>query len=104
MLFRSQSAAKGAPRLLALDEAFDKVSIANTQRIIEFLVSQEFQWIMTGPQISGTGAKIPACARYLMIHEEGSAIATASAAFWSDGQTLWSATMQRWCVRCGIGQ
>lgn len=83
-----RSAAPGAPKLLALDEAFDKVSIANTQRIIEFLVSQEFQWIMTGPQISGTGAKIAACARYLMIHEKGSPIATASASFWSDSQTL----------------
>ena len=83
-----RSAAPGAPRLLALDEAFDKVSIANTQRIMEFLVSQDFQWIMTGPQISGTGAKIPACARYLMIHEKGSPIATASASFWSDNQAL----------------
>jgi SbcC/RAD50-like, Walker B motif len=78
-----RSAAAGAPRLLALDEAFDKVSVANTQRIMEFLVSQDFQWIMTGPQISGTGAKIPACARYLMIHEKGSPVATASASFWS---------------------
>ena len=83
-----RSAVPGAPKLLALDEAFDKVSIANTQRIIEFLVSQDFQWIMTGPQISGTGAKIPACARYLMIHEKGSPIATASASFWSDNQSL----------------
>jgi uncharacterized protein (TIGR02680 family) len=81
-----RSAAPGAPRLLALDEAFDKVSVANTQRIMEFLVSQDFQWIMTGPQISGTGAKIPACARYLMIHEKGSPVATASASFWSDNQ------------------
>ncbi len=83
-----RNAAPGAPKLLALDEAFDKVSIANTQRIIEFLVSQDFQWIMTGPQISGTGAKIPACARYLMIHEKGSSFATASASFWSDSQAL----------------
>ena len=83
-----RSAAPGAPRLLALDEAFDKVSVANTQRIMEFLVSQDFQWIMTGPQISGTGAKIPACARYLMIHEKGSPVATASASFWSDSQNL----------------
>jgi hypothetical protein len=74
--------------LLALDEAFDKVSTVNTQRIMEFLVSQDFQWIMTGPQISGTGAKIPACARYLMIHEKGSPIATASASFWSDSQNI----------------
>jgi len=83
-----RGAAPGAPRLLALDEAFDKVSVANTQRIMEFLVSQDFQWIMTGPQISGTGAKIPACARYLMIHEKGSSIATASASFWSDSKAL----------------
>jgi uncharacterized protein (TIGR02680 family) len=82
-----RNAASGAPRLLALDEAFDKVSTANTQRIMEFLVSQDFQWIMTGPQISGTGAKIPACARYLMIHEKGSPIATASASFWSDNKS-----------------
>jgi hypothetical protein len=79
-----RSAAPGAPRLFALDEAFDKVSSANTQRIMEFLVSQDFQWIMTGPQVSGTGSKIPACARYLMIHDKGSPVATASASFWSE--------------------
>ncbi|GAC1430957.1 MAG: TIGR02680 family protein [Ktedonobacteraceae bacterium] len=83
-----RTAAPGAPRLLALDEAFDKVSVINTQRIMEFLVSQDFQWIMTGPQVSGTGAKIPASARYLMLHEKGSPIATASASFWSDSQDL----------------
>ncbi|GAC1615050.1 MAG: hypothetical protein NVS4B11_01380 [Ktedonobacteraceae bacterium] len=83
-----RAAAPGAPRLLALDEAFDKVSVANTQRIMEFLVSQDFQWIMTGPQVSGTGAKIPASARYLMLHEKGSPIATASASFWSDSQDI----------------
>ena len=79
-----RAAAPGAPRLMALDEAFDKVSNTNTQRIMAFLVSQDFQWIMTGPQVSGMGAKIPASARYLMIHEKGSPIATASASFWSD--------------------
>lgn len=83
-----KSASPGAPRLLALDEAFDKVSTSNTQRIIEFLVSQNFQWIMTGPQVSGAGTKIAATARYLMIHEKGSAVATASASFWSDRQSL----------------
>ncbi len=83
-----KTAAPGAPRLLALDEAFDKVSVANTQRIMEFLVTQDFQWIMTGPQLSGTGAKIPASARYLMLHEKGSPIATASASFWSDSQDI----------------
>ena len=89
-----RTAVPGAPRLLALDEAFDKVSVANTQRIMEFLVSQDFQWIMTGPQISGTGAKIPACARYLMIHEKGSPVATASASFWSDSTDLESLQFQ----------
>lgn len=79
-----RSAAPGAPRLFALDEAFDKVSAANTQRIMEFLVSQDFQWIMTGPQVSGAGSKIPACARYLMIHDKGSPVATASASFWTE--------------------
>ena len=83
-----KTAAPGAPRLLALDEAFDKVSVANTQRIMEFLVSQDFQWMMTGPQISGTSEKIPASARYLMIHEKGSPIATASASFWAGNQGL----------------
>ncbi len=68
----------------ALQIASDKVSAANTQRIMEFLVSQDFQWIMTGPQVSGAGSKIPASARYLMIHEKGSPVATAS--FWSDSQ------------------
>ncbi|GHO49808.1 SbcC/MukB-like Walker B domain-containing protein [Ktedonospora formicarum] len=79
-----RNAAPGAPRLLALDEAFDKVSATNTQRIMEFLVSQDFQWIMTGPQVSGEGSRIPASARYLMIHQKGSSVATASASFWSD--------------------
>ncbi|HEY4033804.1 MAG TPA: TIGR02680 family protein [Ktedonobacteraceae bacterium] len=89
-----RSASHGAPHLLALDEAFDKVSTANTQRIVEFLVSQNFQWIMTGPQVSGTGSKIPASARYLMIHEKGSPVATASASFWSDQQLNGSAPRQ----------
>lgn len=79
-----RAAAPGAPRLMALDEAFDKVSNTNTQRMMAFLVSQDFQWIMTGPQVSGMGAKIPASARYLMIHEKGSPFATASPSFWSD--------------------
>jgi uncharacterized protein (TIGR02680 family) len=85
-----RSAAPGAPRLLALDEAFDKVSTANTQRILEFLVSQDFQWIMTGPQVSGTGSKIPASARYLMLHEKGSSVATATASFWSQQHNIQS--------------
>ncbi|HTK08949.1 MAG TPA: TIGR02680 family protein [Ktedonobacteraceae bacterium] len=83
-----KSAAPGAPRLLSLDEAFDKVSVANTQRIMEFLISQDFQWIMTGPQVSGEGTSIPASVRYLMLHEKGAPVATASPSFWSNTQDL----------------
>ena len=82
------NAAHGAPRLLALDEAFDKASLANTQHIMEFLTAQDFQWIMTGPQITGTGSPVPVSARYLMIHEKGSPVATASASFWYGSKLL----------------
>jgi uncharacterized protein YPO0396 len=81
------SAAPSAPRMLALDEAFDKASHSNIQRILAFLVSQEFQWIMTGPRITGMDAAVPACARYLMLHEKGSPTATAMAAFWCAEET-----------------
>lgn len=80
------AAAPGCPRLLALDEAFDKASVANTQRIMEFLVLQNFQWMMTGPQISGTGSGIPASAEYQMMHEKGTLVATAVPFFWIGGQ------------------
>ncbi len=81
-------AAPGCPRLLALDEAFDKASVANTQRIMEFLVLQGFQWIMTGPQVSGVGSGIPASTEYQMMHEKGSLVATAVPFFWIAGQEL----------------
>ncbi len=80
------AAVPGCPRLLALDEAFDKASVANTQRIMEFLVSQGFQWIMTGPQVSGTGSGIPVSAEYQMMHEKGTQVATAVPFFWLAGQ------------------
>jgi Putative exonuclease SbcCD, C subunit len=78
-----ESAGKGAPRLIALDEAFDKVSLANTQLLLKFLASQQFQWIMTGPRVSGEGTEIPACARYVMLHHKGSELATGFPSFWS---------------------
>jgi uncharacterized protein YPO0396 len=34
-----ESAGKGAPRLIALDEAFDKVSVENTRKLLKFLSS-----------------------------------------------------------------
>lgn len=82
------AAAPGCPRLLALDEAFDKASVANTQRIMEFLVVQNFQWMMTGPQVSGTGSGIPVSAEYQMMHEKGTLVATAVPFFWVAGQEM----------------
>jgi uncharacterized protein YPO0396 len=81
-----ESAGKGAPRLIALDEAFDKVSVANTRLLLKFLTSQQFQWIMTGPRVTGEGTEIPACVRYLMLHKKGSELATGFASFWSTVQ------------------
>ncbi len=81
-----ESAGKGAPRLIALDEAFDKVSVGNTQRLLKFLDVQEFQWIMTGPRITGEGTELPACVRYLMLHQKGTELATGFASFWSNTQ------------------
>lgn len=73
------SAAPGAPRLLALDEAFDKASDNNMKKVIELLAKQNFQWIMTGPQINISGSHVPVSIRYSMLHEKGSLIATAEA-------------------------
>ena len=83
-----ESAGKGAPRLIALDEAFDKVSLTNTRRLLKFLASQNFQWIMTGPRVTGEGTEIPTCARYVMLHNKGDELATGVPSFWNKGQTL----------------
>jgi hypothetical protein len=80
-------AAPGSPRLLALDEAFDKASLANTQKIMQFLVLQGFQWIMTGPQVSGTGSGVPVSAEYQMLHEKGTKIATSVPFYWIGGKS-----------------
>jgi len=82
-----ESAGKGAPKLIALDEAFDKVSLSNTQLLLSFLTSQQFQWIMTGPRVSGEGTNIPACARYVMLHNKGTELATGFPSFWSGNQS-----------------
>lgn len=80
-------AAPGSPRLLALDEAFDKSSLANTQKIMQFLVLQGFQWIMTGPQVSGMGSGVPVSAEYQMLHEKGTNVATSVPFYWIAGQS-----------------
>ena len=65
-------AAPWAPRLLALDEAFDKASDESSQQMLRFLVSQGFQWLMTSPRLTGQGDAVPAYAEYLMVHDRAS--------------------------------
>ncbi|MBA2680367.1 MAG: hypothetical protein H0U76_18460 [Ktedonobacteraceae bacterium] len=79
-----ESAGKGAPRLIALDEAFEKVSVINTRRLLKFLASQQFQWIMTGPRVTGEGTEIPACVRYQMFHHKEAKFATGFPFFWTN--------------------
>jgi archaellum component FlaC len=77
------SAGQGAPRLIALDEAFDKVSVENTRQLLTFLAKQQFQWIMTGPAVTGEGADIPACVKYTMFCDRERELAAGFPAFWS---------------------
>jgi hypothetical protein len=65
-------AAPWAPRLLALDEAFDKASDESSQQMLRFLVSQDFQWLMTSPRLTGHGDAVPVYAEYLMVHDRAS--------------------------------
>ncbi|HEY1351592.1 MAG TPA: SbcC/MukB-like Walker B domain-containing protein [Ktedonobacteraceae bacterium] len=78
-----ESAGAGAPRLIALDEAFEKVSQENTHNLLKFLVSQQFQWIMSGPRVSGEGAAIPACVKYTMFCQKEKELAAGFPSFWS---------------------
>lgn len=78
-----ESAGAGAPRLIALDEAFEKVSQENTRNLLKFLVSQQFQWIMSGPRVTGEGAAIPACVKYTMFCQKEKELAAGFPSFWS---------------------
>ncbi|MBA2678581.1 MAG: hypothetical protein H0U76_09360 [Ktedonobacteraceae bacterium] len=75
-----------APRLLALDEAFDRADADNTKELIEYPAAQDFQWIMTGPQLNISGTRVPAGIRYLMLHEKGTKVATAVPKIWKGNQ------------------
>jgi hypothetical protein len=83
-----ESAGKGAPRLIALDEAFDKVSVENTRKLLKFLASQQFQWIMAGPRVTGEGAEIPACVKYTMFCQKEQEVATGFPSFWCTDDVL----------------
>jgi uncharacterized protein YPO0396 len=65
-------AAPWAPRVLALDEAFDKASDESSQQMLRFLVGQGFQWLMTSPRLTGQGSTVPVYAEYVMVHERAS--------------------------------
>ncbi|HEX7733734.1 MAG TPA: SbcC/MukB-like Walker B domain-containing protein [Ktedonobacteraceae bacterium] len=82
------SAGEGAPRLIALDEAFDKVSVENTRQLLTFLAQQQFQWIMTGPRVTGEGAAIPACVKYTMFCDKDRELAAGFPSFWSTDLAL----------------
>src|SRR6266851_2262769 len=83
-----ESAGQGAPRLIALDEAFDKVSVENTHQLLKFLAQQQFQWIMTGPRVTGEGAEIPACVKYTMFCDKDRELAAGFPSFWSSDHSL----------------
>jgi hypothetical protein len=83
-----ESAGKGAPRLIALDEAFDKVSTENTRKLLNFLAEQNFQWIMTGPRVTGEGAMLPACVKYTMFCRKADELAAGFPSFWSNNPAI----------------
>ena len=83
-----ESAGRGAPRLIALDEAFDKVSVKNTRNLLNFLAAQNFQWLMTGPHVTGEGTMLPACVRYTMFCRKEDELAVGFPSFWSSDPTI----------------
>ncbi|MBA2394862.1 MAG: hypothetical protein H0V70_19215 [Ktedonobacteraceae bacterium] len=83
-----ESAGKGAPRLIALDEAFDKVSTANTRKLLNFLAEQNFQWIMSGPSVTGEGTTLPACVKYTMFCNKKDELAVGFPSFWSSNPAV----------------
>jgi hypothetical protein len=83
-----ESAGKGAPRLIALDEAFDKVSTENTRKLLNFLAEQHFQWIMSGPRVTGEGTALPACVKYTMFCRKEAELAAGFPSFWSSDPVI----------------
>lgn len=83
-----ERAGNGAPRLIALDEAFDKVSITNTRKLLNFLARQNFQWIMTGPRVTGEGAALSASVKYTMFCRKSEELAAGFPAFWSNNPAI----------------
>src|SRR5258708_3649391 len=83
-----ERAGQGAPRMIALDEAFDKVSIENTHQLLKFLAQQQFQCIITGPRVTGEVAKIPACVKYTMFCDKDRELAAGFPSFWSSDHSL----------------
>jgi hypothetical protein len=83
-----ESAGQGAPRLIALDEAFDKVSLSNVKALLKFLADQQFQWIMGGPRVTGEGTQVPVSVKYTMICQPEQELAAGFASFWCSDLSL----------------
>ena len=80
-----RSAAPGAPRLLALDEAFDKVSVANTQRIVKVFLARfpmDHDWTTNQRH----GSENTSVCKIPYDSQKGWPTLT-SASFWSDSQS-----------------
>lgn len=58
------AASADAPKLIGLDEAFERVDAENLDRMFDVLVSWEFSWIMTGHDLWGMASGLPACTTY----------------------------------------
>jgi hypothetical protein len=71
-----------------LDEAFEKVSIINTRKLLNFLALQNFQWIMTGPRVTGEGTELPACVKYTMFCRKDEELAAGFPSFWSNNPAI----------------
>ncbi|HVC34730.1 MAG TPA: SbcC/MukB-like Walker B domain-containing protein [Chloroflexota bacterium] len=78
-----------APRLFAMDEAFDKVSEDNVDLLLGFLVDLGFQWIVASPRLSGAGRDVlPACADWQLSHDAIGQLAQAIPLIYCNGQLL----------------
>ncbi|GEM_PF-6969533 len=82
-------AASWAPRLIAIDEAWVKVSPENIQRMLGFCVKLGFQWIMASPVITGAGrTELPACADWTMFNVKGRNLAYAVPFMYQKGRAV----------------
>lgn len=68
---RYEAAAPGAPRLIALDEAFAGVDPGNIREAYALLVSLGFNWIMTSEKLLAISDALPAAITYTLEAPKG---------------------------------